>query len=120
MSNGYNPDSTSTFKKDIEGLGHQAGVIRKDVSTFAHDAMGAARDGAGELKDGARHAVDTAKDKLNAASDVAKHKYEDAKDHAAEMTHSMKGYISEHPLSSLAIAASVGIIAGIVWGRSKS
>lgn len=117
MSNAYNPDSTSTFKKDIEGLGQQAGVIRKDVSSFAHDAMGAARDGATELKEGARHAVDTAKDKLSAASDTMKHKYEDAKDHAAEMTHSLKGYVSDHPISSVAVAAGVGILLGMIWSR---
>jgi len=110
----------STFKRDLDGLANQAGVVKTEIGTLAHDAVGAARDGAAELREGAHQAVDAAKVKLSNASHSVKEKVDEAKDHAAEMANTMKDYVSEHPLASVGIALGVGIIAGIFLGRPRS
>ena len=99
----------SSFKSDLQGLGRGVDTLRADVGNLAHGAADAARSGMSELREGAHHAVDVAKSKLG-----------DAKDAAADAAHSLKGVIVRHPVTSIGIAAGVGILIGMVLSRSRS
>lgn len=97
------------FKQDVRHLGEGVQTLKADVSNLAHGAADAARSGAAELRDGAHHAIEVAKENLVAA-----------KDKAAEATETVKSAITRHPLTSIGIAAGVGVIIGmIVFRRSN-
>ncbi len=119
MATTLTPDGTG-FKHDLEGIAHQAGVIKNDVATLAHETAHAVRDGASELKDGAVQAIDAAKARVGQGADFVKEEYDAAKGHAAATAKSVSEYVSAHPLSSIALAAGVGVIAGILFGRSRA
>jgi ElaB/YqjD/DUF883 family membrane-anchored ribosome-binding protein len=110
----------TTFKQDLEGLAHQAGVIKTDVGVLAHGAAGAVRDGVSELRDGAGHAVDAAKESLAKAEESVKKHVADMETQAASMMKSLRGQVSAHPLAIVGIAVGVGIIAGVLLGRSRA
>lgn len=97
------------FKRDVHRLGEGVGTIKTDVANLAHDAADAARSGVAELKQGAHHAIDAAKDK-----------YQDAKEYAADATDSLKHTISRNPLTSIGIAAGVGMLIGLIVFRPRS
>lgn len=83
--------------------------LRTDLRTVAHDAADVARAGVGELRQGASHAVDVAKEKFDEAADVA-----------AEATESVRGIVARHPIASIGIAAGVGIVLGMLICRPRN
>jgi ElaB/YqjD/DUF883 family membrane-anchored ribosome-binding protein len=99
----------SGFKQDVHRLGESVGTIKTDVANLAHGAADAARSGVAELRQGAHHAIDAAKDK-----------YQDAKECAADATDSLKHTIARHPLTSIGIAAGVGMLIGLIVFRPRS
>jgi ElaB/YqjD/DUF883 family membrane-anchored ribosome-binding protein len=119
MSRTSTSDATS-FKQDLDGLAHQASVVKHDVGVLAQDAVHAARDGASELRADAGHAVDAARQKLTKAKESVKQHVEHADQQVAVAMKSMKQQVSDHPIVSIGIAVGVGVLAGILLGRSKS
>jgi len=96
------------FKHDMQGLGRGLETLKTDVGTLAHAAADAARSGVAELRDGASHGVDAAKGKL-----------EDARKATADAAHSLKEVIVRNPVTSIGLAAGLGILIGLVMSRSR-
>ena len=84
-------------------------TLKHDAGNLMHGAADAARSGVAELREGAHNAVDAAKGKLD-----------DARKATAEAAHSMKEMIVRNPVTSIGIAAGVGILIGMVLCRSRS
>lgn len=93
------------FKSDAHRLGQSLGTLKTDVGTLAHGAVDTARSGMAEIRQGAHHAADVVKDK-----------FEDAKD----ATESFRHVVGRHPLTSIGVAAGVGMLIGLVVFRPRS
>lgn len=96
------------FKHDMQGLGRGLDTLKNDVGSLAHGAADAARSGVAELREGAHHAVDAAKGKL-----------EDARKATADAATSLKDVIVRNPVTSIGLAAGLGILIGMVMCRSR-
>jgi ElaB/YqjD/DUF883 family membrane-anchored ribosome-binding protein len=106
-------DEETGFKHDVHALGQGVGTLKADLSNLAHEAADAARSGASELRQGAHHAVEAAKEKFVEARDVVGEKYDQAKHAAVEATDFLKATITRNPITSVGVAAGVGLIAGM-------
>jgi ElaB/YqjD/DUF883 family membrane-anchored ribosome-binding protein len=84
-------------------------TLKNDVGNLAHGAADAARSGVAELREGAHHAVDAAKGKL-----------EDARKATADAALSLKDVVARNPVTSIGLAAGLGILIGMVLCRSRS
>lgn len=104
---------STAFKNDIHRIGESLGHL-------ATETADAARSGASELRHGARHAVDAAKDKLGTVRDTMAEQLAEAKVKAGEATDSVRGIVTRHPIASVTIAASIGLIAGLIIFRPRS
>ena len=96
------------FKHDMQGLGRGVETLKNDVGNLAHGAADAARSGVAELREGAHNAVD-----------AAKNKFEDARKATADAAHSLKDVIVRNPVTSIGLAAGLGILIGMVISRSR-
>lgn len=99
----------SGFKQDVTRLGQGVGTLTSDVGCVAHEIADVARSGVAELQHGAVHAVD-----------IAKHKLHDAQDSAAHTAETLKHAIAKHPVTSVGIAAGVGMLVGLILFRPRS
>ena len=87
-------------KSASERLSAQAGAVSKDLH-----AMGSA-------------AKDVAQEKLGDLQDTAAAAYEGGKDNVREATRTLEKFIEEQPLTSVLIAAGVGLFLGRFWMRT--
>jgi len=93
------------------------------------DAAGDVGNSASELRDKAQEVGqnlrnlggqvrDAARDKYGELQDQARGYYDQGREKAQEWEQSLEGYVQQKPLQSLAIAAGVGLLLGILWKRS--
>ena len=108
MANTSTPDG-STFKHDTHQLGQSVQALKADIGSVAQSAYNTARSGASELAGSASHAVDAAKEKIA-----------DAKDATLEAAESLKGVITRNPMTSIGIAAGLGLIVGLIVFRPRN
>lgn len=118
MANTSNPEA-STFRSDAQRVAAGVDVLKSDIAGVAHAVADTARSGSVELRQHASEAVDQAKQRLAQASDVAHHKFDEAKQTAEETTEAMRGVISRNPLCSVAVAAGVGVLVGLLLTRNR-
>lgn len=97
------------FKHDLHRLGEGVDALKADGRALAQGTADAARSGVAEIQQGAKHAVDVAKDK-----------FDDAKHAAGDAADSLKDVIARHPMSSIGIAAGVGLLIGMAMCRPRS
>ncbi len=95
-------NTASEFKQDVSRLGEGVQTLKSDMGAVAADAMSAARSGA-------HQAVDKAKEHLGAA-----------KESAVEAKDSLANVIRRNPLTSIGIAAGVGLLVSLVIFRPRS
>ena len=108
MANASTPDG-STFKHDSQQLGQSVQALKADLGSVAQSAYHTARSGAAELADGAGHAVDAAKKQIAGAKDAA-----------LDAAASLKGVITRNPVTSIGIAAGVGLLIGLIVFRPRN
>lgn len=119
MANPSNSDS-SPFQSDAHRVAAGVDALKADISGIAHAAADSARSGGAELRQHAHQAVDQAKQKLAHAGEVVHEKLDSAKETAVDASDALKGVISRNPISSIAVAAGVGILIGLVVSRNRS
>lgn len=119
MANTSNPEA-SNFRSDAQRVAAGVDVLKADIAGVAHAVSDTARSGGAELRQHASEAVDQAKQKLAHASDVAHQKYDEAKQTAEEASEAMRGVISRNPLCSVAVAAGVGVLVGLLLTRNRN
>jgi ElaB/YqjD/DUF883 family membrane-anchored ribosome-binding protein len=108
MANTQTADGTG-FKQDVQRLGQGVDTLKSDFGNLAHGAADAARSGVAELRQGAHSAVESAKEK-----------FEGAKETAADAAASLKDVISRNPVTSVGVAAAIGLVIGMVICRPRS
>jgi ElaB/YqjD/DUF883 family membrane-anchored ribosome-binding protein len=109
-----------SFKQDLNDISRHAGEVGAGVSSLARDGVHAVRDGAGEIAAGASNAVDAAKARLEKGSEYVKKQYDNAKESVGGAARSVTETVREHPVASIAVAVGLGMIAGVLLGRSRS
>lgn len=109
-----------TFSNDMNRVGQGVGAVKDDVKSLAHDAADAARSGMTELKQGAHHAVDAAKDKLHRVGEAAHEKFDEVKQAAEHAGQSLKQVIARNPITSIGVAAGIGMLVGLAFFRPRS
>ncbi len=91
-----------TFRDDIQRVGQDVTQIKKDISTLAKDASGAAHTGLGVAKESLTHSLEVAKEQGDKAVET------------------LRDTVVKHPLTSVGVAAGVGLLVGIVLFRPRS
>lgn len=112
--------SHGAFRRDIDDMSRHAGQAGTATASMARDAAHAARDGAEGIADGVSGAVEAAKGRLEKGSDFVKKQYDQAKETVGGAARSVKETVREHPVASVAVAVGLGVIAGMLLGRSRS
>lgn len=117
-----NPSNTEagTFQSDAHRVAAGVEALKTDSSGIAHAAADSARSGSAEFRQHASEAVGHAKQKLAQAGEAVHHKLDSAKETAVDASDALKGVISRNPISSIAVAAGVGILIGLVVSRKRS
>lgn len=110
---------TSTFQSDAQRVAAGVDALKSDLSNIAHAAADSARSGGAELRQHASEAMGQAKQKLSHANEVVHQTLDCAKETAADASDALKGVVTRHPLTSIAVAAGVGILLGLVLTRSR-
>ncbi|MFN5944247.1 MAG: YqjD family protein [Phycisphaerae bacterium] len=119
MANPSNSE-TSTFQSDAHRVAAGVDALKSDIAGIAHATADSARSGGAELRQHASEAVGQAKQKLAHAGEVVHQKLDEAKETAVDASDALKGVISRNPISSIAVAAGVGILIGLVVSRNRS
>jgi len=91
--------SGDNLKGDVRRVGEDLTQIKDNLSSTAHDVAAAARSG------------------YAAAKERAASTYEGARERGLEATETLQARIKESPVTSVAIAAGVGLLLGIVLAR---
>jgi len=87
------------FKDNVEQVGDDVGQIQEDVIVLAKDARNAATAG------------------VRAAKQEVRNTLESAKDQGVHLKETLCDGVAKHPMESLAIAAGVGLLLGVVFAR---
>jgi ElaB/YqjD/DUF883 family membrane-anchored ribosome-binding protein len=69
------------------------------------------------VKDASHRAADTIRDQYGHLENRAKDAYERARQTGQEWEHGIESYVQRQPVTSLLIAAGVGVMLGILWKR---
>lgn len=98
--------ANSPLSRDVHRLrsdvGHLKDDLRDDLSGLARDTISAARTGASQAKR------------------AVQKRMRDARETGAMATESLKDQVTAHPLTSLGIAAGVGMLLGLYFLRGRS
>ncbi len=89
-----------------------------EKSAPAGDLKQSAQQVGQNLRDLGGQARDAATQQYDQLRDQATEYYEQGRERAREMEQSLEQYVQEKPIQSLAIAAGVGLVLGILWKRS--
>ena len=63
-------------------------------------------------------ARDVATERYNQLRDQAQNYYEQGRQRATDLEHSLESYVQEKPIQAVMIAAGVGVLLGLLWKRS--
>jgi ElaB/YqjD/DUF883 family membrane-anchored ribosome-binding protein len=96
------------FNQDLHKLNDGLHTLRTDVGNVAHEAGDALRSGAAQVQQRAGHAVDVAKENIH-----------DAEKYVANAADSLKELVVRNPVTSVAIAAGVGLLIGSLFLRAR-
>lgn len=87
-------------------------------SSHAADIRNRAAEVGENVRDMAGSAKEMARDTINRVRDTASDAYQQGKERAVRWQDDLESTIREKPLTSILIAAGVGMVVGFLWRRS--
>jgi ElaB/YqjD/DUF883 family membrane-anchored ribosome-binding protein len=100
------------FNQDLHKLNDGLHTLRTDVGAVAHEAGDALRSGAAQVQHAAHNAVDSAKHRIQDAE-------KNAEKYVSNAADSLKELVVRHPVTSVSIAAGVGLLIGSLFLRAR-
>ncbi|MBL8745031.1 MAG: DUF883 family protein [Phycisphaerae bacterium] len=91
-----------TFQREVNRLSGDVENLKEDLSGIARDTLGVARAGMTEAKRGVKKSLNVAKDSGSAAAET------------------LKDHVTSNPLTSLGVAAGLGLLLGAYFFRGRS
>ena len=85
---------------------------KNDLNDAKHEAMGAVRSGASEIRQGMHDAVEAGKETYQGAKDMVREGYEETRKAAGTATNSLRGAVAENPIAAVGIAVGAGVLLG--------
>jgi ElaB/YqjD/DUF883 family membrane-anchored ribosome-binding protein len=96
-------------------------MAAQSAKSMTDRGMETLREKTGEMKSSLQElgasAKQTAQEQFQGVRDAMAGYYEQGRDRAIELEHSLENRIREKPISSLAIAAGLGFLVGMLWMR---
>ena len=87
-------------------------------SSHAADIRNRAADVGDNVREMAGSAKEMARDTINRVRDTATDAYREGKERAARWQDDLESTIRDKPLTSILIAAGIGVVLGFLWRRS--
>ena len=91
--------SHERIQRDLEGVKHSFGGLRKDVLDLLGAALGLGK-----------HSAELAKDNAADAVETMKHRLHDLKDKGVEQVHQVEKKIADNPVPAMLIAFGAGFV----------
>jgi len=106
--------ATDTLRQGASELRHQAESIAHDVREAGKERFAQARE---TVQEAGSHLQEAAREKAGQVRDTAQEYYQAGRDQMCGMEKNLESRIRENPVTSLCIAAGLGLLVGIVWAR---
>jgi ElaB/YqjD/DUF883 family membrane-anchored ribosome-binding protein len=108
-----------TGRNVVADIKSSAGDVKEELAGFRQEMMSYVDKAMSSVKGSAHRAADSASHLYDAARDRTHHLYDAAKDKTATAAHDVHDYVRARPLTSIAVAAGVGVVLGAWFLRRR-
>ena len=114
----------SQLKSELKAAAEHCAEAADDASEALGSAVNSAshgvRDAAHRAMETAGHAASSVEEKCHEVGDAARASYEDGRTRGRQWEKKIEGVVRARPLTSILIAAGVGLVGGLLWQCIRS